>query len=121
MVQEKNMTYGKQISTNKTSAYQRNHNIVTVGVMKTGLGPISNVIAVILIICLLGLLYLTQVTKTNTLGYTINNLTTQQQQLQDQYASLQVQASRQQGLDKVQNSSVATAMQPVAPTATVTN
>ena len=121
MVQEKNMTYGKQISTNKTSAYQRNHNVVTVGVMKTGLGPVSNFIVVLLIICLLGLLYLTQVTKTNTLGYTINNLTTQQQQLKDQYASLQVQASRQQGLDKVQNSSVATAMPPVTPTATVTN
>ena len=121
MAQNKNMTYGKQISTNKTSAYQRNHNIVTVGVMKTGLGPISNVIAVILIICLLGLLYLTQVTKTNTLGYNINNLTTQQQQLKEQYASLQVQASRQQGLDKVQNSSVATAMQSVTPSATATN
>ena len=121
MAQNKNMTYGKKISTNKTSAYQRNHNIVTVGVMKTGLGPISNVIAVILIICLLGLLYLTQVTKTNTLGYNINNLTTQQQQLKEQYASLQVQASRQQGLDKVQNSSVATAMQSVTPSATATN
>jgi len=115
------MTYGKQISTNKATAYQRNHNVVTVGVLKTGLGPVSNAIVVVLIICLLGLLYLTQVTKTNTLGYNINNLTTQQQQLQDQYANLQVQASRQQSLDKVQNSSVATAMQSTTPTATAIN
>ena len=115
------MTYGKKISTNRTSAFQRNHNVVTVGVVKKGLGPVSNVVVVGLIFCLLGLLYLTQVTKTNTLGYTINNLTSQQNELQQQYASLQVDASRQQSLDKVQNSAVASAMPNVSPTAIATN
>ena len=37
-------------------------------------GPISNSIILIVLACLLGLLYLTQVTKTNTYGYQINGL-----------------------------------------------
>jgi hypothetical protein len=57
--------------------------------------------------CLVGLLYLTQVTKTNGFGYTINNLQTQQSHLRDQQADLEVTAARLKSLDRVSSSNVA--------------
>jgi hypothetical protein len=56
---------------------------------------------------LIGLLYLTQVTKTNSYGYTINGLQSQQTKLKDQQADLEVTAARLRSLDRVANSKVA--------------
>jgi hypothetical protein len=52
-------------------------------------------------------LYLTQVTKTNSYGYTINGLQSQQTKLKDQQADLEVTAARLRSLDRVANSKVA--------------
>ena len=82
-------------------------------------GPISNTIILIVLACLLGLLYLTQVTKTNAFGYTINELQQQQTSLESKNADLQVDSARLQSLDRTQNSSVASAMVPVTPSASV--
>ena len=83
------------------------------------LGPISNTIILIVLACLLGLLYLTQVTKTNAYGYTINELQEQQTSLQSKNADLQVDSARLQSLDRTQSSAVASAMVPVAPSGSV--
>jgi len=88
---------------------------------KAGLGPVSNAIVLILVMCLLGLMYLTQVTKTNALGYKVSELTTKQTQLKEEYASLEVESTRLQSLDRVKTSSVATNMQEAKPTAFATN
>lgn len=83
------------------------------------LGPISNTIILIVLACLLGLLYLTQVTKTNAYGYTINTLQQQQTQLKDQHDDLTVASARLQSVDRVQNSTVAKSLTPITPSASL--
>ena len=84
-------------------------------------GPVTNTIILIVLACLLGLLYLTQVTKTNTYGYQINSLQQQQTQLQSQNSQLQVTSASLQAVSKVQSSQVSQSLVPVAPSATVPN
>jgi hypothetical protein len=117
----KNMTYGKNVSISRASAYQRNRNVVTMSASKAGLGPVSNAIVLILVMCLLGLMYLTQVTKTNTLGYKVSELNVKQTQLKEEYASLEVESTRLQSLERVKASSVASAMTDAKPTAFAAN
>lgn len=115
------MTYGKNILISRQAAYQRNRNVITMSPTKAGLGPVSNAIVLILVICLLGLMYLTQVTKTNALGYKVNELTAKQSQLEEEYAGLEVEAVRLQSLERVKNSTVAANMQDTKPTAFVSD
>jgi hypothetical protein len=82
-------------------------------------GPISNTIILIVLGLLLGMLYLTQVTKTNAYGYQIDSLQKQQAELKTQHDDLQVAAARLQSVDRVQNSEVAKGLVSVAPSATV--
>jgi hypothetical protein len=117
----KNMTYGKNVKYSRQAAYQRNHNVITMNASRAGLGPISNAIVLILVMCLLGLMYLTQVTKTNALGYKVSELTTKQTQLKEEYSSLEVESVRLQSLERVKNSTVAQKMPEAKPTAFATN
>lgn len=100
----------------------RNQNAVSFRSNKArSLGPISNIIILIVLACVLGLLYLTQVTKTNAYGYQVNTLLEQQQELKAEHDDLEVASARLQSLERVQNSNVAKGMVSVAPSATVTN
>lgn len=99
----------------------RNQNSVSFKVQERTLGPISNTIVLIVLACLLGLLYLTQVTKTNAYGYQINSLQTQQAQLKDQHDDLEVASARMQSLSRVQASAQAKSMVATAPSATIRN
>jgi hypothetical protein len=115
------MTYGKNVSISRQAAYQRNRNVITMSASRAGLGPVSNAIVLILVMCLLGLMYLTQVTKTNALGYKVSELSTKQSQLKEEYASLEVESVRLQSLERVKTSSVAQKMTDTKPTAVVAN
>jgi hypothetical protein len=106
---------------NRTRYPGRNQNSVRFQVQARVLGPISNTIILIVLACLLGLLYLTQVTKTNAYGYQINGLQEQQAKLNSQHDDLEVASARLQSLSRVSNSSVAKNMVPVSPSATVRN
>lgn len=117
----KTMTYGKNVSISRASAYQRNRNVVTMSATRAGLGPVSSAIVLVLVMCLLGLMYLTQVTKTNALGYKVSELTAKQTQLKEEYASLEVESTRLQSLERVKSSSVASNMPDIKPTASTTN
>lgn len=97
----------------------RGQNSVTFKVTDRRLGPVSNTIVLIVLACLLGLLYLTQVTKTNSYGYKINALQQQQSKLQQQHEDLSVASARAQSLDAVAASSVAQSMTAVAPSGSV--
>lgn len=97
----------------------RNQNGVSFSNSVKTLGPVSNTIILIVLACLIGLLYLTQVTKTNSYGYTINSLQTQQSELQSQKADLEVAAARLQSLDRVAASDVAKNLVSVAPSGTI--
>ncbi len=54
--------------------------------------------------------------KTNSFGYTINNLKQQQSQLKDQKADLEVSAARLRSLDRVAGSDVAKNLVAATPT-----
>jgi hypothetical protein len=86
----------------------RNQNAVSFRATERTLGPVSNTIILIVLACVLGLLYLTQVTKTNAYGYQINDLD-----------DLEVASARLQSLDRVKHSTVAANLTPVTPTETL--
>jgi len=115
------MTYSSSMATGRQQYAGRGQNAVSFRTKERTLGPISNTIILIVLACLLGLLYLTQVTKTNAYGYKINELQTQQTQLQSEHDDLEVASARLQSLDRAQNSSVAKGLATVTPSATVQN
>lgn len=115
------MTYSSSIAMNRTRFSGRNQNAVSFRVAERTLGPISNTIVLIVLACLLGLLYLTQVTKTNAYGYQINSLQQQATALQSQHDNLEVASARLQSLSSVQSSAVAKNMTAVAPSDTIQN
>jgi hypothetical protein len=118
-LKNKNMTYSSSVAMSRRSYARRNQNTVSFSARTQTLGPISNTIILIVLACLIGLLYLTQVTKTNSYGYTINSLQKQQTQLKDQKADLEVQAARLKSLDRVAASEVAKNLVSVTPSGVV--
>ena len=113
------MTYSSSLSMNRTRFSGRNQNSVSFQAKARTLRPVSNTITLIVLACLLGLLYLTQVTKTNAFGYQIDSMQQKQSQLKSEHDDLEVASARLQSLNRVQNSEVAKSMVPVAPSATV--
>lgn len=114
------MTYSSSIALGRQSRFgQRNQNTTSFRSQKKGIGPVSNTIILIVLACLLGLLYLTQVTKTNSYGYQINALNEQQTELRQEHAELEVSSARLQALDRVQNSDPAKSLVSVAPAGTI--
>lgn len=97
----------------------RGQNSVSFRVTDKRLGPVSNTIVLIVLACLLGLLYLTQVTKTNAYGYKINALQEQQSSLQQQHEDLTVASAREQSIARVASSQQAAAMTPGSPSSSV--
>lgn len=115
------MTYSSSLAMNRSRFQGRNQNLVASQVTARTLGPVSNTIVLIVLACLLGLLYLTQVTKTNAYGYQINSLQQAQASLKSQHDDLEVSSARLQSLSRVQASAEAKNLVSVAPSATVKN
>jgi hypothetical protein len=115
------MTYSNSLAMNRSRYSGRNQNTVSLRTKAKTLGPVSNTITLIVLACLLGLLYLTQVTKTNAFGYQINNLQQTQSSLKSEHDNLEVDSARMQSLTRVQNSAVAKSMVAVTPSGTVQN
>jgi len=115
------MTYSSSLAMSRSRFTVRNQNAVSFRVEERRLGPISNTIVLIVLACLLGLLYLTQVTKTNAYTYQVSALQQQSDQLKSQHDDLQVASARLQSLPRVQASAAAKALTPVAPSDTVQN
>ncbi len=114
------MTYSSSLAMQRKSTFAiRNQNAISFRTRERSLGPISNTILLIALACTLGLLYLTQVTKTNVYGYKVNDLLHQQQQLTQEHDDLEVASARLQSLDRVQQSEAAKGLVSVAPSATV--
>lgn len=114
------MTYSSSLAMNRNRYSGRNKNSVSFAITNHKIGPISNTIILVVLACLLGLIYLTQVTKTNTYGYQIESLQTKQQQLENQKQNLEVAQAQLQAIGRVQNSSVAKSMVAVTPSSTIT-
>jgi cell division protein FtsL len=114
------MTYSNSLAQGRRNMFASRHqNAVTFRSRDRRFGPITNISILVILACLLGLLYLTQVTKTNAYGYQINGLQKQQSQLQQQYNNLEVNSAELQAVSRVQTSTVAQALVPVTPSGTV--
>lgn len=113
------MTYSNSLAAGRQRYSARNRNSVSFKPKTAKLGPISNTVILIVLACLLGLLYLSQVTKTNTYGYQINDLENQQASLEQKHSDLELASARLQSLDRVQSSNVAKNLVAVEPSATV--
>ena len=114
------MTYASSLALGRRSAvYGRNKNAAVFRTQEKALGPISNTIILIVLALVLGLLYLTQVTKTNAYGYQINSLRQEQTKLNAEHEDLSVASARLQSVERIQNSDVAKGLVSVAPSGTV--
>lgn len=115
------MTYSSTLAMNRQRFSSRNQNTTSFRAQERTLGPVSNTIILIMLACLLGLLYLTQVTKTNAFSYRINGLQQQQSQLKTEHDELEVSSARLQSLARVKDSPVAKNLVSVTPSATIKN
>ncbi len=115
------MTYSSSIAIGRQRFAAKQQNTTRFNAKERTLGPVSNTIILIVLACLLGLLYLTQVTKTNALSYQISDLKQHQTELTDQHSELEVSAARLQSLDRVKNSNVANKLVSLSPSTTIQN
>lgn len=113
------MTYSSSLAMGRQRYAAQQQNTARVRASEKTLGPVSNTIMLIILACLLGLLYLTQVTKTNALSYKIADLKTQQTQLSNEHDDLQVSSARLQSLERVKNSDAAKSLVSVSSSGTV--
>lgn len=113
------MTYSSALALGRQQNLSRGQNSVSFKVTDKRLGPVSNTIVLIVLACLLGLLYLTQVTKTNAYSYQINDLKTEQSKLEQQHQDLTVASARLQSVERVSGSAEAAAMTPATPAGSI--
>ena len=115
------MTYSSSLAMSRQRFSNRNQNTTNFQAQEHALGPVSNTIMLIILACLFGLIYLTQVTKTNAFSYKIDALQKQQTQLKSEHDDLEVASARLQALERVKNSEVAKNLVSVASSGTVQN
>ena len=113
------MTYSSSLAMSRRRFASRNKNAVSFQEQKRSIGPVSNTIILVVLACLLGLLYLTQVTKTNAAGYTIDGLQKHHTELQKEHEDLELTAARLQSLDRIASSPANKNLVSVAPSGTV--
>jgi len=92
-----------------TRMWRRNQNTVRFQ-FGASLGPVSHAVLIVIMLSILGLIYLTQITRTGAYGYQINDLKVKQDQLLSQKQDLNVENARLQALERVKQSNVAQAM-----------
>ncbi len=115
------MTYSSSLSIWRQRYARRNQNSISFKKESVRLGPISNTVVLIILACLLGLVYLTQVTKTNAYSYRIKSLQTEQETLKEERDELELASARLQALDTIKNSPTNQSLVSVAATATIQN
>ncbi len=76
-----------------------NQNTVSLAKERASLGPISNAVLVLVMACLIGMIYLAQVTKTNSFSYEIDRLNQRQAQLKEDQKNLDLTAARLRSVD----------------------
>ncbi len=114
------MTYSSTVAMGRQNiALPRGQNSVSFQKASKRLGPVSNTIVLVVLACLMGLLYLTQVTKTNTYGYAIHDLQKEQATLKTEHDNLSVASARLQAVSRAEQSPEAKALVAVAPSGVV--
>lgn len=77
---------------------------------ETKLGPVAHTVLIALMITVLGLVYLTQATKTTAYSYEVQGLDSQINELTAKKSELEVQSARLTALERIKGSTVASAM-----------
>lgn len=95
--------------TRQQRMWKRNQNTVAFA-PTLSLGPVAHTVLIALMIAVLGLLYLTQVTKTSFYGYQLDERESQRTALLAEKRELEVENARLQALEHVKQSNVAKAM-----------
>lgn len=115
------MTYATSLAVNKRTGgtFRRNQNSAAVSRPKRIFGPVSNSVVLIVLVVLLGLLYLTQVTKTNAHGYELEAAQERQAALMEEHDELEIAAARLRAVDRVAGSEAAQEMVSATPRDTV--
>ena len=93
----------------RTAALSRNQNL-TAFMPSAKLGPVSHTVLVVLLVAFLGLMYLTQLTRTSAFAYEMNEVNQIQAQLTAEHDDLRIENARLQSLTRVQQSAVAAEM-----------
>lgn len=96
-------------SSRRTSNWNRNQNTVAF-VSAVKLGPVAHTVLIALMITVLGLIYLTQATRTTGYDYELKKLDGQIAELAAKQGDLKVENRRLTALENVQNTDVAKAM-----------
>lgn len=114
------MTYSSSVSVNRQRFSTRGQNAVSFKTESKRLGPVTNAIVLLVMVCLIGLVYLTQVTKTNAFSYEINSLEQQQSELKEEQKDLELTAARLRAVDSEKVTRAAEGLVSVAPSGTIT-
>ncbi len=113
------MTYSSTLAVGRSRAMGRNKNVTSHLRQARTIGPVSNTIILVVLACLLGLLYLSQITKTNAYGFHIDDLQSRHSSLQAEHAELELNAARLQSVDRIKDSGVAQGLVSTQPQAVV--
>lgn len=99
--------------TSRHQILRRNQNATRYQTIAQGLGPISHTLFVALLVAIIGLIYLSQLTRASEFGYQVNDLKERRTELVSENQSLQDEAARLQALDRIKTSDVAKGLEPV--------
>lgn len=114
------MTYSSSASVNRQRFSTRGQNAVSFKTESKRLGPITNAVVLLVMVCLIGLVYLTQVTKTNSFSYQINDLEHKQSELKDEQKDLELTAARLRDVNSERVAKASAGLVSVAPSGTIT-
>lgn len=113
------MTYSSTASVNRQRFSTRGQNAVSFKTEDKRLGPVSNAIVLVTMVCLIGLVYLTQVTKTNSFSYEIDRLEQRQTELKEEQKDLELTAARLRSVDSERVARASEGLVSVAPSGTI--
>jgi cell division protein FtsL len=99
------MTYSQSMQ--RAAQVRRNQNVGRYLDQRPRLGPFSNALVLLIAITLMGLLYLTQITKTSVYGFEVSELKQEKSSLETQNQNLRVEAARLQSIERIRKSEVA--------------
>jgi cell division protein FtsL len=97
----------------RSRVIRRNQNTTRYQSVTKSLGPISNALFVAMMVAVVGLIYLTQITKTSEFGYQVDDLKNRRAQLVSENADLEVESARLQALERIRTSDVAKGLEDI--------
>lgn len=90
--------------------WRRGRNTVRYGQGAAQLGPVAHTVIVAVLLCVMGLMYLAQINKTNAYTYPINEMENKKSALLDEQQQLRVESARLTSLQQIKNNNVARSM-----------